>query len=110
MTNPLELFDQVRNKAVDTAKVAFLEAGKSWPDDEGTLTFMTTMLGIGVSAAFEHLAQHPEHLALAGQALCEVCREPVASWQVGVDPARDEDSTVMVKVAWPCGHLQPQPA
>lgn len=104
---PLELFDQIREKAMTMAQTAFMESGKPWPDDEGTVDFIKTMVGIGVAATTEHLAQHPEHLAVAGQPICEVCREPVQSWQVGIDPARDEDDTVMTKCAWPCGHIQP---
>jgi hypothetical protein len=104
---PIELFDAIREKGMTAAQTAFLESGKPWPD-EGTVEFIKTMVGIGIAVSCEHFAQHPEHLAIAGQALCVVCREPVDSWQVGIDPARDPaDQTDPIKVAWPCGHRQP---
>lgn len=104
---PLELFETIRTKAVTMAQTAFMESGKPWPEDAGTVEFITTILGIGVAATTEHLAQHPEHLAVAGQPICETCREPVQSWQVGIDPARNPaDQTDPIKVAWPCGHRQ----
>lgn len=103
---PLEVFEEVRAKAVTAAQTAFMESGKAWPD-AGTVEFITTMLGIGIAVSFQHLAQHPEHLAISGVAICQVCREPVQSLQLGADPARDPAETTIVKVAWPCGHLQP---
>ena len=102
---PLEVFDAIRERALTMTQTAFMESDKPWPDDEGTVTFMKTMIGLGVAAASEHYAAHPEHLAFASAPICSVCREPVQSLQVGVDPAPD-DSGEVIKVAWPCGHRQ----
>ena len=99
-----EKFEKVRARGLDMLKLAFQQSGKSWPTDEGTLSLLKVVLGVGVAAASEHYAQHPEDLAMAGPAKCEVCDEPVQSWQVGIDPSMNEDTTVVVKVAWPCGH------
>lgn len=106
-TTPVEVFDTVRERALTMLQTAFMDSGRAFPTDEGTVTFIKTVLGVGVAAASEYYAQHPAALAFAGQPICQVCREPVATLQVGADPARDPDDTVVVTIAWPCGHLQP---
>ena len=103
---PVEVFDAIRERALTMAQTAFMEAGRPWPDDPDVLAFLQTILGIGVAAASEHYALHPEHLAVASSPICEVCREPIQTLQVGVDPSSSGDD-VTVKVAWPCGHFQP---
>lgn len=103
---PMELFDQLRQEAVDAVKLTFMEAGKALPDDV-LEALLKPVIAVTIGTVSQHYSQHPEHLALAGTAICEVCHEPVQTIQVGVDPARDEASTELVKVAWPCGHLQP---
>ena len=103
----MDLFEQMRERATTMAKASFLESGRSWPDDEGVVLFISTMLGIGIAAACEHLAKNPEHLAMAASPICETCREPIQTLQVGVDPSDDPEDTTVVKVAWPCGHRQP---
>jgi hypothetical protein len=103
---PVEVFEHMREKAVTMLQTAFMESGRAWPDDDPHLqTFIRTVLGVGIAAASEHYAEHPEHLAVAGTPICTVCREPVQTLQVGVDPAPNEDSEI-TKVAWPCGHRQ----
>ena len=104
---PMELFEQMRERATTMAQATFIESGKGWPDDEGTVQFIRTMLGIGIAAACEHLAKNPEHLALASSPFCEACSEPIQTLQVGVDPSDDPEDITVVKVAWPCGHRQP---
>lgn len=105
-TTPVEVFEHVRERAVTMMQTAFMESGRAWPADEGTVDFIRTTLGVGIAAASEYYAQHPEHLAMASAPICEVCREPIHTLQVGVDPSRDEES-VPVRIAWPCGHRQP---
>lgn len=102
---PLEVFDAIRERALTMTQTAFMESGKPWPDDEGTLTFMKTMIGLGVAAASEHYAAHPEHLAMASAPICTSCREPVQTLQVGVDPTPHGEHEP-VRIAWPCGHRQ----
>ncbi len=103
--SPLEVFDEIRNRALTMTQTAFMESGKPWPDDEGTLTFMKTMLGIGVAAASEHYGAHPEHLVIASAPICTVCREAIQTLQVGVEHTATEDQPI-IRVAWPCGHTQ----
>lgn len=103
---PLEVFDLIRDKAQLMLETTFMESEKPYPSDEGTQQFMRTLLGIGIAAASEHYAENPEHIAIAGAPVCTVCREPVQTLQLGIDPAQQEESTTMVKIAWPCGHLQ----
>ena len=105
---PMELFEQMCERAMTMAQASFIESGRDWPADEGTVEFIRTMLGIGVAAACEHLAKHPEHLAMAASPICETCREPIQTLQVGVDPSDDPNNpSEVAKVAWPCGHRQP---
>ena len=106
MTTPMGLFEQMRERATTMAQTSFIESGRSWPDDEGTLEFIRVMLGIGIASACEHLAKHPEHLAMAASPICESCSEPIQTLQVGVDPNDDPDDGTVLKVAWPCGHRQ----
>lgn len=105
---PMDLFEQMRERATTMAKATFIESGRNWPDDEGVVLFISTMLGIGIAAACEHFAKNPEHLALAASPICESCSEAIQTLQVGVDPSDDlQDDFTVVKVAWPCGHRQP---
>jgi len=107
---PMDIFETVRAKALTILKMTFMETERSWPGDDSpeVIGMFMPLLGIGVAAASEHYAQHPEHLALAGSPICVVCREPIQTLQVGVDPAPESENTGMVSVAWPCGHFQHQ--
>jgi hypothetical protein len=87
-------------------RTALQESGRPAPDPATLEGVYKPVLGLGIAAASEHFAEHPEHLALAAAPICQVCHEPVQTLQVGIDPSRDNDSTT-VKVAWPCGHYQP---
>jgi hypothetical protein len=102
---PIEVFDLMLEKAETALRVTFMESGRDW-DQQVYDGLLKPVLGIGIAVTSEHYAQYPEHLAIAGKPICAVCLEPVQSWQVGVDPARDDDNDV-AKVAWPCGHYQP---
>lgn len=103
---PLEIFELMREKAITMTQTAFMEMGKTWPDQEVIDKLIKPLLGIGIAAATEHYGSHPEHLALATVPICTECREPVQTLQVGVDPALDQDESEIVRVAWPCGHRQ----
>lgn len=105
MTTPLEVFDEIREKGMLMLQTAFMESGKPWPEPDVVEGLLKPVLGIGIAAASEYFATHPERLAIAHQPICTECREPVQTLQVGVDPARD-GSDEMVRVAWPCGHRQ----
>lgn len=106
---PMQIFERMRDRSLDMLKLAFLESGRGPVDDE-TMALFKTVLGIGVAAASEFFGQHPEYLAVAHKPICEVCREPVQHAQVGIDPAAPDSPTTtsMVKVVWPCGHVQPR--
>lgn len=106
-SNPVEVFDLIRARAVTIAQTAFMESGKPWPSPDVVDGMIMPLLGIGIAAASEHYAMNPQHLAISGMAICEVCREPVQTLQVGVDPAIDEQDSAIARVAWPCGHRQP---
>lgn len=108
---PLEVFETIRERAETMLRTTFMESGRAW-DQQVFEGLLKPVLGIGIVAASEHYAQHPEHLALAGSPICTVCREPVQSLQVGADPVlraeRDGDPADhgVVSIAWPCGHYQ----
>ena len=107
-TDPMELYEELAATALDMLKVVFLESDKAWPEgkDESIIaSLFVPLLGVGIATTTEYFANHPEMLALVGQPICTACRSAIETLQVGVDPARD-DSTVVVKVAWPCGHTQ----
>lgn len=106
MTTPLEVFDQIRDKGMLMLQTAFMESGKAWPEADVVEGLLKPVLGIGIAAASEYFATHPERLAVAHQPICTECREPVQSWQGTIDPTRDGDGIGMVRVAWPCGHVQ----
>jgi len=108
--SPLELFEEIRVKALTMLKTSFMESERNWPgDDSPEVTgLLMPVLGIGIAATVEHFAAHPEHISLASSPICTTCKEPIQTLQVGVDPAfaaLEEPGTV-VKVAWPCGHRQ----
>lgn len=107
LTTPLEVFEAVRARALTILKTTFMESGRAWPGDDAQEVkgMLLPVLGIGIAAATEYYGEHPEYLALSRVPICTVCREPIQSLQVGVDPSRDADTTV-VKLAWPCGHYQ----
>lgn len=106
---PMDVFESIRERAVTLLKTSFMESGRGWPGDDApeVAGLFLPMLGIGIAAASEHYARHPEHLSLAAAPICSVCREPIQTLQVGVDPTPHEGEDVgPVSVAWPCGHLQ----
>ena len=105
---PMEVFDVMRDRALTMLKASFMESERDWPGDDSPEVqgLLMPVLGIGIAAATEYLAANPEHLALAGAPICTSCRESIQTLQVGVDPDPSGDSTVVVKVAWPCGHRQ----
>lgn len=105
MTTPLQVFDQIRDRAMTMLQTAFMESGKGWPENDVVEGLLKPVLGIGIAAASEHFANHPEHLAIAGTPICTQCREPVQTLQLGVDPTREGDDEP-VRIAWPCGHRQ----
>lgn len=105
-TDPMALFDALLERASTMLQTAFIESERPWPADAGTLSFIKTCLGVGIASTTEFLATHPEMLALAGQPICTACRAMIETLQVGVDPARTSSETEIVKVAWPCGHVQ----
>lgn len=103
--SPVAIFEDIRSRAITMAQTAFMESGRAWPDAE-TADFIKLVLGIGIAAASEHYGEHPEHLVIASAPICTVCRETIETLQVGVDPARDQDESDIVRIAWPCGHRQ----
>lgn len=104
--SPIAIFETMRERAKTMLEAALLEAGKAPPTEEMWRLVYLPVLGIGIAAATEHFGQHPEHLAWAAEPICTVCREPIQTLQVGVDPARDQDDTEVSRIAWPCGHRQ----
>lgn len=105
VVGPMEIFEAIRSRAETILRTTFMESGRAW-DEDVFKKLLNPVLGIGIAAASEHYAEHPEHLALAGTPICNRCREPIQTLQLGVDPARNSDDGEIVRIAWPCGHYQ----
>lgn len=104
----VEVFDAIRERATTMLKVAFMESGMPW-QEELYDKLLKVVLGVGIAAASEHYASHPEHLAWAGSPVCTACGEKIETLQAGIDPVPNEDGSAksgLVRMAWPCGHIQ----